>query len=269
MKCGFIGLGSQGAPMAQRIIESGFETILWARRHETLEPFRASGASFAESVEVLASEVDYCAICVVDDAGVQDVFGRVVSHMPTGGVIVIHSTINATLCVELAEEASKKGIALIDAPVSGGGSAAANGTLTVMLGGDAAVLGRVRPVIETFAGDIVHVGAVGTGQLAKLLNNSMMAANLAIADHGMACASDLNLDIKAFTDLVKISSGRSFAFDVRARMEQPTDFVHGARLLDKDIGLLSDALGPDHSRYKAVASTAEHFINLAVARDEQ
>jgi len=265
-KLGFIGLGSQGAPMARRMIEAGHEVVLWARRPGTLEPYQETTARFAGSIAELGRQVDYCAICVVDDAGVREVCDQLIPAMRTGGRIAIHSTVHPKLCRTLAEEAAKRGLSLLDAPVSGGGGGAAAGTLTVMLGGSEQDVAEVRPILESFAGLIVHLGDVGSGQAAKLVNNALMAANLGLAHYSLEVAAAQGIDRDAFAELVKVSSGRSFAFEVRARMPQPTAFAHGAGLLAKDLGLLAESLeGPEgRDAFAAIRAVAEPFLKLAL-----
>ena len=114
-----------------------------------------------------------------------------------------------------------------------------------MVGGDPAVIAAARPIFETFGGLIVHVGDVGAGQMAKLVNNALMAAHLAIAHHGLEAAARLGMDRKALSELVKVSSGRSFGFEVYARLPNPSAFEHGAKLLAKDVRLLGEVLGAD------------------------
>lgn len=263
-KYGFIGLGSQGGPMARRMIEAGLDVVLWARREETLGSFRDTGATFAASVAELGTQVDYCAVCVVDDAGVRQVCDELVPAMRPGSVLVIHSTVNPELCKALASEAAGRDIALVDAPVSGGGEGAANGTLTVMLGGDAAAVEKVTPVLETFSGTVVHLGQVGAGQTAKLVNNTLMAANVANAYHALEAANALGIDRAALADLVRVSSGRSFAFDVCARMPEPKAFEHGAKLLAKDVRLLGEAIG-EQDNYNDLRHTANTFLDKVLA----
>jgi 3-hydroxyisobutyrate dehydrogenase len=102
-------------------------------------------------------------------------------------------------------------------------------------------------VFESFAALIVHLGGVGSGQMAKLVNNALMAANLSIAHYGLAAGDALGLDRKALAELIKVSSGRSFGFEVYAKLPAPNAFAHGARLLDKDVRLLGEALAGDAS----------------------
>jgi 3-hydroxyisobutyrate dehydrogenase len=263
IKVGFIGLGSQGAPMARRIVEAGYPLTLWARRAEALEPFADTAAETATSISELALRCEHVGICVVDDAGVQQVCEQLIPAMRPSGRIAIHSTIHPDVCVTLAEQAAARGLLLVDAPVSGGGGGAAAGTLTVMVGGDAQTVAAVRPVFETFAGLIVHLGGVGAGQKAKLINNALMAANLAVAHYGLTAAAALGIDRAALIELVKVSSGRSYGFEVGARMPAPSAFAHGAKLLAKDVRLLGEALGEDAS-FAALRDVTMPFLDLAL-----
>lgn len=180
-RVGFIGLGSQGRPMARRVVESGFPLTLWARRPESLESFANTDTSVVASPAQLGAASDVVGLCVVADADVEDVLVRddgVLSGMSPGGVVVIHSTIHPETCRRLADQAANFQIALVDAPVSGGGGAAAEGSLLVMVGGNDADVARCRPVLETFGNPIVHLGPLGSGQMVKLLNNLVFTAQV-------------------------------------------------------------------------------------------
>ncbi len=262
-KVGFIGLGSQGGPMARRIIDAGYSVMLWARNSKTLEPFADTSAEIAESIAELGAQVVHVGICVVDDAGVQQICDELIPAMRPGGCIMIHSTVQPDLCKKLAKQAAERGIAFLDAPVSGGGPGAAAGTLTVMVGGDAEALAAARPILETFAGLIVHLGEVGAGQMAKLVNNALMAAHVAIAHSGLEAATALGIDRTAIIELVKVSSGRSFGFEVCSRMPNPAAFKHGAGLLAKDVRLLGEALG-EKPAFVSLRDAAMPFLDLAL-----
>lgn len=256
---GFVGLGSQGGPMARRIAEAGFPLLLWARRPETLTSFADTTAKTSNDLTDLGRRSDILAICVFDDAGVRDVVDAVLPAMRSGTYLVIHSTVHPDTCKTLAGQAAARGVALIDAPVSGGGAGAAAGTLTVMAGGDAAAIETVRPVLKTFAGLIAHLGGVGSGQLAKLVNNNLMAANMALADAALATAATLQIDRAAFIELVKASSGRSYGFDVRARMPNAAAFGQHGKLLSKDVGLLASVM-PEDRGAEILRDTANTFL---------
>ena len=245
MTVGFVGLGSQGGPMARRIVEAGFPLLLWARRPESLAPYRDTSAQFVPDLAELGARSDHVGVCVVDDAGVREVVGALLATMRAGSRIAIHSTIHPDTCIALAKQAAERAVVLIDAPVSGGAPAATAGTLTVMVGGAAAAVDAARPVFQTFSGLIAHLGGVGAGQLAKLVNNSLMAANMALADAALGAGATLGLDRAALVELVKASSGRSYGFEVRARLPDIAKFGHGAKLLAKDVGLLTAVLSND------------------------
>jgi len=265
-RVGFIGLGSQGAPMARRIIDAGFDVTLWARRAQSLEPFASSGAQFAHTPEDLAKQCNLVCVCVVNDAGVQELCALLLPTLAAGSLLIIHSTIHPKTCVALAQQAQQYGIAVIDAPVSGGGPAAENGTLTVMVGGSEAHVARARPAFDSFAGLVTHVGDVGAGQTAKLINNNLMAANLALAHAAAELGTTLQLDRAELLTLIGQSSGRSFAFDVYARMPSPAAFAHGAALLKKDIQLLGELTGSDNNHFQQLGGVGSTFIN-AVEND--
>lgn len=247
--------------MARRVVEGNFALMLWARRPESLEPYADTAARIAGSIAELGAACDLVGICVVDDAGVRLVMDELLPAMKAGSCIAIHSTIHPESCKKLAAEAAARGIALLDAPVSGGGPGAAAGTLTVMVGGDADALATARPVFETFAGLIVHLGPVGAGQTAKLVNNTLMAANMGLAHHALASGAALGIDRAALADLIKASSGRSFGFEVYARLPSPQAFNHGGKLLAKDVGLLGALLGDDPA-FAALEAVATPFLDL-------
>ena len=184
MRVGFIGLGSQGGPMARRIVEGGYETTLWARRPASLEPYADSAAKTAGSPAELAAASDLVCLCVVGDDDVRQVlYGEtgVLAGLASGGIVAIHSTVHPDTCREVAEKAAVQGVSVIDAPVSGGGPAVEEGKLLVMVGGEDEIVERCRPVFATYADPIVHLGAVGSGQVTKILNNLLFTANLGSA----------------------------------------------------------------------------------------
>lgn len=261
MKCGFIGLGSQGAPMARRMIEAGFNVTLWARRPDTLASFADTNVKIAASIADLGAGAAHVGVCVVDDAGVRDVCGALIASMQSGARIAIHSTVHPETCIALAKEGAARGVQIIDAPVSGGAPAASAGALTLMAGGDAEAFAAAKPVFESFAKLIVHLGGVGAGQQAKLINNALMTAHMALAHHALEAGAQLKLDRAALIELIKASSGRSFGFETYARLPNPQAFAHGAALLGKDVRLLGEVLRGD-SAAEAIRDVATPFLNL-------
>jgi len=233
--------------MARRIVESGYPLVLWARRADSLGSFKDTPVQVASSISELGSRADHVGVCVVDDEGVREVCGELLPAMRSGSRVAIHSTVHPDTVVEIARQAAARDIAVIDAPVSGGGPAAAARTLTVMLGGDEQAIAAAQPVFATFGGLIVRVGEVGAGQMAKLVNNALMAAHVALAHYGLSGSDALGLDRTALAQIVKASSGRSYGFEVYSRLPSAAAFGHGAKLLAKDVRLFGEILGTDSS----------------------
>jgi 3-hydroxyisobutyrate dehydrogenase len=265
IKCGFIGLGSQGAPMARRMIDAGFPTVLWARREATLEPYRETAATYAATVAELGAQVEHVGVCVVTDDDVKQVCAELIPAMRPGGRIAIHSTIHPDTCRALAVQAAARGLVLIDAPVSGGEPAAKVGALTVMVGGDAEAFAAAKPVFESFGRLIVHLGDVGAGQHAKLINNSLLAANMGLAHAALTAGDKLGVDRKMLAELLMASSGRSMGVEVYSRMPRPGAFLHPSKLLEKDVRLLGEVLGPTDPSFTPLRDVATPFIELAKA----
>ena len=138
----------------------------------------------------------------------------VVAGCRPGTVVAVHSTVTPATCRELAELAAVHGIVLLDVPVTGGREVALSGALTVAVGGDEGALARCRPVFESFADTILRMGDVGSGQVAKLLNNALLAANLAVADDALTLGVELGVDGAVLADFLRQGSGRSYALDV-------------------------------------------------------
>jgi 3-hydroxyisobutyrate dehydrogenase len=265
-RIGFIGLGSQGGPMAERIAEAGYPLVVWARRPEALDPFVAIGATAANSVEALAGVCDMVGVCVVDDAGVASICDALIPAMRPGSLLVIYSTILPESCERLAQRCAGRGIGFLDAPVSGGGPGAAAGTLTVMCGGDAEAFARATPVFETFSGMLVHLGPAGAGQRAKIVNNALMAANMGLAHAALAAGDALGIDRNSLGALIKASSGRSYGAEIYVRLPTPQSFAIGAPLLVKDVRLLASAL-PGHAGTKTLCDAASAFLAAATGQN--
>lgn len=242
-RVGFVGLGSQGAPMARRIVDSGYETTLWARRPESLEPFADTDVSVASTPSELGAASDVLCVCVVDDVGVDEVLrgpDGALASMADGSIVVVHSTVHPTTCVRLQSDFPR--LHIVDAPVSGGGHKAAVKELLVMVGGEANVVERCRPILETFGDPVLHVGPLGSGQEVKLLNNMVFTAQLGLAAEVFVLADKRNLDQAAVATTLAAGSGRSYAAEVVAGGGFNLDGLaaFAGPLLAKDVGILAD-----------------------------
>lgn len=263
---GFIGLGSQGAGIAHRIIEDGIPTTLWARSPSSLKPFQGRATMVGQPAE-LGERCDVVGICVTDDAAVREVTlgpNGVLAGMAAGSVLAIHSTIGTETCAEVAGVADDHGVTVIDAPVSGGGAVAAAGALTVYVGGSVAGVERARPVLETYGDPVLHMGALGSGLRTKFINNLLNAAQFGLAHDAMAVGEALGLDPQLLGQALTSGSGRSYSLEVfvgLGSLEPIAD--HAGPLWSKDVGLFSlEPLPTESAERAALLSTADRLLAL-------
>lgn len=267
MRVGFIGLGSQGAPMARRIVEGGYPTTLWARREGALEPFSDTDAKTAGSPAELAEDSDLVCLCVVGDADVDEVVSGengVLAGLQPGGIIAIHSTVHPDTCRRLAEHCADQGVSVIDAPVSGGAPAAQAGKLLVMVGGGFDNVERCRPVFATYADPVVHLGDIGSGQVTKLLNNLLFTANLGTAATALALGEKLGVATDRLAEVVTRGSANSFALNSIRGSGGTLDRLAGmaGALLQKDVRLLADLAMKVDANPGAVLDAADAALSL-------
>ncbi|MFD6453013.1 NAD(P)-dependent oxidoreductase [Nocardia sp. NPDC060220] len=261
MRIGFIGLGSQGAPMAQRIVAAGYRTTLWARRPATLEQFAETAAEIAPTPRALAQASDLVCLCVGNDADIREVLtgeDGVLGGLAPGAIVAVHSTVHPDTCRELAETAAAQGVTLIDAAVSGGAPAVAQGRLLVMTGGPVEAVDRCRPVFGTYADPVVHLGDTGAGQVTKLLNNLLFTANLATAASTLALGRDLGVDQAKLGEVIANGSANSFALGRILAGTLARIGEHAGHTLRKDVGLLAElATGADAETGVALTAADE------------
>ena len=176
VRAGFIGLGNIGMPMAKRVVEAGLPTTVYDLVATRVEELVAAGATAAASPRALAAGCDTISLCVRDDDDVRAVvYGEdgVLPGAAAGAVIALHGTVRLETVLALGEAARSRGIGVVDACVTGGAAGAAAGSLTTMVGGAAADVDKVRPVLEAFSRSIVPTGPLGSGTVVKLCNNVM------------------------------------------------------------------------------------------------
>ncbi|BBY41710.1 6-phosphogluconate dehydrogenase [Mycolicibacterium celeriflavum] len=263
MRVGFIGLGSQGGPMARRIAEGGFETTLWARREASLEPYKDTPAKTASSPAELGAASDLVCLCVVGDDDVREVLNgeSVCSPVYPGGIVAIHSTVHPDTCREISKAAAEQGVSVIDAPVSGGAPAVEEGKLLVMVGGEDEVVERCRPVFATYADPIVHLGPLGSGQVTKILNNLLFTANLGAALSTLDLGESLGIPRMRLAEVLNGGSATSKALGSISMFGGTVEGlapIAGA-LLQKDVrhaaNIAASASAPEGSVF-TVADTA-------------
>jgi 3-hydroxyisobutyrate dehydrogenase len=264
-RVGFIGLGSQGAGMAERLIEQGLPTTLWARRAASLDPFEGRAGVAADPVE-LGRSSDVVGVCVTDGGAVREVTlgpKGVLAGIAPGSVLALHSTIGTDDCAEIASVAARNGVHVIDAPVSGGGGAAAAGRLTVYVGGTDDAMAIARPVLETYGDPVLHLGELGSGLRTKLVNNALNAAHFALAHDAMALGDALGLDATKLGEALVSGSGRSFSLEVFVGLRSFDPIAdHVGPIMAKDIGLFVHEAQGSGAETGVLLEAADRFLTL-------
>ncbi len=268
---GFIGLGDQGAPIARRIVEAGFPLNIWGRRDATTAAFSDTAAVVASSPAALAESCDIIGICVVNDADIRQVVVKsgLLDAMRPGAVLAIHSTLLPETVIALNSAACERGVHLLDAPVSGGRKGAIAGTMTVMAGGTTEALELARPVLETFARLIAHLGPVGSGQLIKLLNNNLAYANVVASIDALDLAEKLGMDRQVAIEVIKLSSGASTGFGIIADPQMFQKISGASSNLAKDVhhlSIVAEERGLGGAPLLSLSRTAESKIAELAAR---
>lgn len=243
MKVGFIGLGAMGRPMALHLQRAGHELFVWARR-----PQSAAGlpATRCATPAELGRHCDVVFTVVTSSADVESIAlgaDGLCEGMAPGTVLVDCSTIAPESARHIASELTKRGIDMLDAPVSGGEQGAIDATLAIMAGGEAAVLERVRPLLECLGQRIVHIGPNGAGQVAKACNQIIMVAAIEAAAEAMRLAAASGVDCAKVRQALSGGSAASRVLEVMGERMVKRDFSAGieARLHHKDYGLVLEA----------------------------
>ncbi|MDT5017346.1 MAG: hypothetical protein QOD39_3506 [Mycobacterium sp.] len=267
MRVGFIGLGSQGGPVARRIVEGGFETTLWARREASLEPYADTAAKSATSPAELAAASDLVCLCVVGDDDVREVVSGdtgVLAGLESGGIIAIHSTVHPDTCREIADMAAAQGVSVIDAPVSGGAPAVEECKLLVMVGGDEEVAERCRPVFATYGDPIIHLGPLGSGQVTKILNNLLFTANLGSAMSTLELGDSLGIPRDRLAAVLNGGSATSKALNSIAALGGSLDQLAAIAggLLQKDVRHAASLAATASAQEGAVFDGADAALTL-------
>lgn len=239
-KLGYIGLGNMGAPMAKRLVDWPGGVTVFDVRAEAMTPLAEAGATLADSVaDVAAAEI--ISVTVLNDEQVRDVVGELAANAKPGTIIAIHSTISPDTAVELAERLRPQDIHIVDAPVSGGGGAAENGELAVMVGAERDVYERIKPAFKQFASMVVHAGPPGAGTRMKLARNMLTFTSYAAAGEAMKLAEAAGIDLQALGRVVRhtdAQSGGPGAVVVRENMQplEPDNFLYGPLAHARDLG---------------------------------
>jgi 2-hydroxy-3-oxopropionate reductase len=271
---GFIGLGVMGRPMARNVLAAGFPLVVHNRSRAPVDALVEAGAEPAVSPADVARRAAIVITMVPDTPDVEQVIAGpagVFDGIQPGCVIVDMSTIAPSVARRLAAEAGARGAAMLDAPVSGGEIGAIENTLSIMVGGDAAALERVRPVLEAMGrrDRIVHVGPSGAGQLAKACNQLVLAATLGGVSEAFALARKAGVDPARVREALLGGFAYSRVLEVHGQRMLDRHYVPGFRaaLFDKDLRIAAATLG-EHHVPAPVSAAAQQLVGAMIAAGE-
>lgn len=219
MKVGFVGLGAMGLPMVRNLLGKDHAVSVASRSRAPIEAAIAAGAGDGGDPAGVAAASEVTILCVPDSADVASVVGAMVGSLGPGKVVVDCSTIDPDVEREQHRVVSRTGAGYLEAPVSGGSIGAERGELTVMAGGDSGVLEAARPALEAFSSLIVHVGGPGMGQVVKLCNNVIYAAQMLATAEAAYLASQSGADLGKLVEVLQNSSGDCVAVRTRFPVE--------------------------------------------------
>ncbi|UZW14568.1 NAD(P)-dependent oxidoreductase [Clostridium pasteurianum] len=214
MRIGFIGLGVMGKNMANNILKKGYELKVYDLSENVVKEFKEKGALVGESPAEVAKGADIVMTSLPNSEIVKSVIlgeKGILESASAGTVIIDLSSITPKTIQHIAKEAEKKGVEVIDAPVSGGSTGAEKGTLTIMAGGKEEVFNDVKKVLKSIGEKIYYVGSVGAGDTVKLVNNLLLGANMAAVSEALTLGMKAGLDTDILFEIISESSGNSYA----------------------------------------------------------
>lgn len=276
MKLGFIGVGNMGNPMALNLLKAGHSLQIHDLRREAAANLEEAGATWVNSPKEAATGADVAFLSLPMPADVERVVladSGVLAGMQRGGTIIDMSTNSPTVVRSLAKKTQAKGVAFLDAPVSGGVRGARNATLAVMVGGDKAVYDTYESVLKAIGANVFYVGGVGAGNVAKLVNNMLAFINMMGAAEGIVLGAKAGVDPNVLWQVVKASSGGSFTWEsgTRAILRDRLAPTFTIDLASKDIGLatgLAKELGVPLKMGLAAEELVRHYQANGYAKED-
>ena len=252
IKAAFIGLGAMGAPMAGHLHAKGLLVAVGNRTQARADELATELGVAAPGLAGIAASADVIALCVSADADVISVVQALAPSLKKGSIVVDHSTVAPATAKRAARILAEVGSDFLDAPVSGGVEGAKNGKLSVMVGGDAAVLERARPVLEAYGARVTHMGPVGSGQATKAVNQVLVAGIAHAVTEGLALGEALGLEADRLIPTLAAGAAGNWFLDKRGATMLKNEFSVGFKLalLHKDLKIvreLAAAAGTDRS----------------------
>jgi 3-hydroxyisobutyrate dehydrogenase-like beta-hydroxyacid dehydrogenase len=240
-RVGFVGAGRMGAPMVRRMVEAGHEVHALGRTPEKCEAVQELGAHAVTDLAAVAEAADLVIVCVFTDEQVRQVCleGGLVTAMAPGAVLVIHTTGSPRTAAAVAA----LGINVVDAPVSGGPHDIADGHVTLFVGGDDDAVARVTPVLRAYGDPILHVGRSGAGQLVKLVNNTLFAAQIGLVAEGVRLGGALGITEPALLEALTHGSAGSRALGNITKAGSTAAFIDSVGdFIGKDVAVARNIL---------------------------
>jgi len=237
----FLCLGTMGYPMAGHLVRAGYRVRVYNRTRSRSEAWVAEyGGELAPTPAEAAGDAEIVFACTGDDADLRSIAtggSGAFAGMRPGAVFVDHTSVSARVSRELAGEAARRGIAYLDAPVSGGQAGAENAALTIMLGGDEAVYREIAPVLACYAKKTLLVGPVGAGQLAKMVNQICLAGLVQALSEGLSFSEKAGLDSRKVVEVISQGAAQSWQMDHRAQtmLAGKFDFGFAVDWMRKDL----------------------------------
>jgi 3-hydroxyisobutyrate dehydrogenase len=268
----FLGLGHMGGPMAANLLAAGHTVRGFDPVAELKDAAEAKGAKVFDSGARAAADSDVVITSLPNGGIVKACYAEVLPAAREGTLFIDTSTISVDDARTINSQAAERGFAQLDAPVSGGVKGATAGTLAFMVGGDEAAVQRARPVLEPLAGKIIHCGASGTGQAAKLCNNMVLAVQQIAVGEAFVLADKLGLSAQSLFDVITGATGNCWAVHTNCPVPGPVptspannDFRPGfaTALMNKDIGLAMDAVRSTGSSAPLGSHAAEIYAKFA------
>jgi 3-hydroxyisobutyrate dehydrogenase len=243
MKVGFIGLGAMGLPMTRHLVDAGYEVTVTSRSRGPIYAAVSAGAIEGDGPADVVRASEVTILCVPDSPDVVQVIDTAVPALADGKIVVDTSTIDPNIERAQHERVTATGARYLEAPLSGGTVGAEKGTLTLMVGGEADVLAAARPALEPFAGAIVHVGGPGTGQIVKLCNNLIYAAQTLAVAEASTMAAKAGVDLRKLHEVITQSTGDCNA--IRTRIPFEGVLPDGPASNDWQPGFMTDLMAKD------------------------
>ena len=264
----FLGLGVMGHPMAGHLARAGHQVCVYNRTFSKAEAWvKEYGGTAAPTPKAAAAGAEIVFACVGNDADLRAVTlgaDGAFQAMPAGAVFVDHTTASADIARELDAAASARGLAFIDAPVSGGNLGAINGMLTVMCGGDAEAFARIQPVAMAFSKAVTLLGPAGSGQLAKMVNQICIAGLVQGLAEAIAFGQKAGLDMKAVLGVIGKGAAQSWQMDNRGptMIDEKFDFGFAVDWMRKDLGLCLEEAKRNGARLPVTALVDQFYADV-------